>query len=108
VPEDCVDVVIEPADEPDDSVMTTDALRNTLCGLNAQMYVDDTVLHYVGPRLDDDDLILIAIKHHHDLLVEMFTFAPGRRCVVETCSRLRDAGSTVCIDHVQGEAGTVS
>lgn len=83
--------------------MTIHELITALDYPNSALYVDETGrLRYVGPKLLADDPIRLAIAEHRTMLVELFTFAPGRRCVFTGCYRLIAEGNKVaCPDHAR-------
>lgn len=82
--------------------MTIENLLDALRGLDAQLYVADGQLRYAGPKLAAGDPIRRAIGEHRAALTELFTFAPGRRCVFTVCYRLVAEGSrVVCPNHQQ-------
>jgi hypothetical protein len=47
------------------------------------------VLSYIGRKLPPSDPLWEALVEHRDILVEMCTLAPGRRCRLTDCYRLR-------------------
>lgn len=82
--------------------MTIHDLITALDYPTAALYVDDSgQLRYVGPKLAADDPIRLAIAEHRTILTELFTFAPGRRCVFTDCQRLIAQSSKIaCPDHL--------
>ena len=50
--------------------------------------------------------LVVECFKHHGLLVERFTVATGGRCTADGCYRLRAEGSTACVNHLKGDAGT--
>jgi len=72
-----------------------DALRRT----DAVLYVEGARLKYAGPRLTPDDPLRAGIAEHRAVLLELFTYAPGGRCVVDGCYRLRAPNEATCPDH---------
>ena len=77
-------------------MMTLDALLADLRERDAALVVDGDRLHYLGPRLAADDPIRSAIAEYRAMLVQLFTYAPGRRCVSAGCYRLRVGGTKTC------------
>lgn len=71
------------------------ALRERDSGL----YVEDGQLRYLGPDLAHDDPLAAGIEQHRAMLTELFTYAPGGRCVFD-CFRLLAPGDPIaCPDH---------
>lgn len=73
-------------------------LLAALRGLDATLYVDgDGILRYAGPKLPTTDPIRVSMSEHSAMLIELFTYAPGGRCVAAGCHRLRTQGSDTCL-----------
>jgi hypothetical protein len=100
-PESRVDLVVEPVQGPVSSGLTFPSLKEWLRDGDTQMYVDpEGRLHYVGLPLAGGDPIRLALSEHLELLIEAFTYAPGRRCVVPGCLRLCGPKDRyTCPDH---------
>jgi len=82
--------------------LSLDSLIDALRERGAQMFVQAGELRYAGPRLRIEDPIHAAITAHRTMLIELFTYAPGGRCVFRDCFRLLAEGSKVaCPDHQQ-------
>ena len=81
--------------------MTIPELVTALDYPTSALYVDAVGhLRYVGPAIAPDAPIRLAIAKHRTTLTELFTYAPGRRCVFTGCYRLVAAGSKiVCVEH---------
>lgn len=81
--------------------MVSAELMDALVSSGAVLYLDDAgTLRYQGPKLATDDPIRQAIAANRAELVELFTYAPGRRCVFTGCFSLIHPGSKiVCADH---------
>ena len=80
--------------------MTVDDVFQRLRNLEAGLYVEDGQLKYAGPVLDSNDPLRAGIAEHRQLLTELFTYAPGGRCVYEDCYRLLAPNDKVaCPDH---------
>lgn len=61
---------------------------------------DDGTLRYMGPALASDDPLRASISEWKPDLIELLTFAPGRRCVFTGCYRLVAQDSKVaCLEH---------
>ena len=84
--------------------MTIPELIAALDYPTAALYVDDAgTLRYVGPKLPAAHPIRQAIAQHRADLIELFTYAAGRRCVFSGCHRLVTAGSRVACQTHQRE-----
>src|SRR4051812_13156141 len=81
--------------------LTLDGLIGALRHLGASFYINSRgALRYVGPSLAPDDPIREAIGEHREMLRELFTYAPGGRCVSPDCYRLLAPGDKIaCPDH---------
>ena len=91
---------LSPAESADVSCMTVDNVFERLRDRGGGLYVDDDRLHYVGPRLGADDPLWHALAAHHDELRDLFTYAPGRRCVFTGCCRLLTPDDRIaCREH---------
>lgn len=80
--------------------LSLDDVMQLLRDRDAVLVVQDGHLEYLGPDLADDDPLHAGIEAHRALLTELFTFAPGGRCMSEGCHRLLAAGDKIaCEDH---------
>jgi hypothetical protein len=81
--------------------VTVDDVFQALRERDAVLVVGAGGLRYIGPSpLAPDDLLRAAIREHCGYLIELFTFAPGGRCVFRDCYRLLASGGKVsCLDH---------
>jgi len=81
--------------------VTLDEVIQTLRDRDAVLYVDAGALRYVGVSPLRDDVLRAAIAEHREILIEMFTYSPGGRCVAAGCYRLRVEGMDRCPDHAE-------
>ena len=58
--------------------------------------------------LTPDDPLRRGIAEHRRMLVELFIYAPGGRCVEPGCYRLRALSADRCPDHLQTYDGNFS
>jgi hypothetical protein len=76
--------------------MTINAVIRAIRDRDAALVVEGDRLRYLGPRLAPDDPLRLAIAEHRAIILELFTYAPGRRCAAEGCYRLRADDSETC------------
>lgn len=77
--------------------MSLDDVFARLRSLDAGLFVQDGHLEYLGP--EDADLAA-GIEQHRAELTDLFTYAPGGRCVFSACYRLLGQGDvSACSDH---------
>ena len=82
--------------------MTVDDVFQALRDRGAVLMLQDGGLRYIGPaRLAPDDPIRAGIGEHRAMLIELFTYAPGGRCVAPGCYRLKIDGQVTCPDHAE-------
>jgi hypothetical protein len=82
--------------------MTLDGVFAALLDRDAVLYVEAGQLKYAGPRLAPDDPLRAGIAEHRDILIDLFTYAPGGRCVADECYRLRVKHDR-CADHLSAD-----
>jgi hypothetical protein len=81
--------------------MTLEALIAALRERGAGLVVDGDRLRYLGPRLAADHPIRSAIAEQQLMLVELFAYTPGGRCIEDGCYRLRaDGAETRPVPHL--------
>jgi hypothetical protein len=80
--------------------MTLDDVFALLSSRGVGLSVDDGELHYHGPKLPPDDPLRVGIAEHRAMLIELFTYAPGGRCVFTDCYHLLGEGDRIaCAEH---------
>lgn len=81
--------------------MTLDEVFQVLRAWDAVLLVGGGALHFIcAEPLALDDPLRAGIAEHRSYLVELFTFAPGGRCVFEDCYHLLAVGDRVaCVEH---------
>lgn len=80
--------------------MALDDVFTALLERDAVLYVEDEQLRYAGPDLAPNDPLQAGINEHRPMLLELFTYAPGGRCVMAPCLRLVAPDDlTLCPDH---------
>jgi hypothetical protein len=80
--------------------VTLDGVFQALRDRDAALVVCDGSLRYLGPTtLAADDPLQAGIAEHRALLIELFTYAPGGRCVADECYRLKLDGADRCPEH---------
>ncbi len=81
--------------------MTLDDVFQGLRDRDAVLTVRDGALRYVGPApLAPDDPLRAGIAEHRPILLELFTYAPGGRCVFRDGYRLLAEGDKIaCPEH---------
>jgi hypothetical protein len=82
--------------------MTLDVVLRALRDLGAVLYLEGGQLKYSGPRLAPDDPLRAGIAEYRAILIELFTYAPGGRCVADDCHRLKAEGADHCLNHLEG------
>ena len=82
--------------------MTVDDVIAALVDRDAGLCAEAGQLKYAGPRLALDDPLRAGIAEHRVMLLELFTYAPEGRCVVDGCYRLKADDAVVCPGHEKG------